>query len=194
MNWRNTLVLVGILIALSGYLYFVEIRGADEKRLTEAKKKRQEWQRTQVFPYQPQEFKQIKLVKNGKTIIYQKHDGVWWMKEPFNIEGSEEAVNDIIYSILNLVETDPVDDDPSDLAQFGLHQPPILIAVELEGAAGGKTLLLGNDNPTSITLYATAEGSPRVFLVGSLIRWEVSKEFLHLNNRTGPFFADKKGA
>ena len=138
MNWRNTLVLIGILIALSGYLYFGEIRGADEKKLTEAKKKSEEWQRSQVFPYQPQDFKKIKLVKDGKIIIYQKQDRVWWMKEPFSIEGNEEAVNDLIFSILNLVETDPVADNPSDLTQFGLHQPPIIIAVELEGAAGGK--------------------------------------------------------
>ena len=194
MNWRKTLFLIGILIALSGYLYIVEIRGTAERKLTEAKKKRDEWQRSQVFPYQPQEFKKIRLVKDGETIIYQKHDDAWWMEEPFSIEGSEGAVNDIIYSIINVVETDPVADNPSDLTQFGLHQPPMTIAVELEGAAGGKTLLLGNDNPTSITLYATVKGSPRVFLVGSLIRWEISKEFLHLKNRTGPFFTDKKDA
>ena len=134
------------------------------------------------------------LVKNGQTIIYQKRDGVWWMEEPYNIEGSEDAVNDIIYSIINVVETDPIADDPSDLSQFGLHRPPITISVELEGTAGPRTLFLGNDNPTSITLYATVEGFPRVFLVGSLIRWEVNKEFLHLSNRTGPFFEDKKDA
>ena len=92
-----------ILIALSGYLYIVEFRGTAERKLTEAKKKREEWQRAQVFPYQPQDFKKIKLVKNGESIIYQRHDKVWWMEEPFNIEGSEEAVNDIIYSILNCI-------------------------------------------------------------------------------------------
>jgi hypothetical protein len=194
MDWRKTLFLIGILIALIGYFYIFEIRGAAERKLTEAKKKREEWYRTQVFPYQPQEFKKITLVKNGQTIIYQKRDGLWWMEEPYNIEGSEDAVNDIIYSIINVVETDPITDDPSDLTQFGLHRPPITIAVELEGKAGTKTLFLGNDNPTSITLYASVEGSPRVFLVGSLIRWEVKKEFLHLNNRTGPFFEDKKDA
>ena len=194
MNWRKTLVLIGILIALVGYFYIFEIRGAAERKLTEAKKKREEWYRTQIFPYQPQEFKKITLVKKGQTIIYQKRDGVWWMEEPYNIEGSEDAVNDIIYSIINVVETDPIADDPSDLAQFGLHRPPITISVELEGTTGARTLFLGSDNPTSITLYATVEGSPRVFLVGSLIRWEVNKEFLHLSNRTGPFFEDKKDA
>ncbi|MDX1778430.1 MAG: DUF4340 domain-containing protein, partial [Thermodesulfobacteriota bacterium] len=176
MDWRKTLILIGILIALIGYFYIFEIRGAAERKLTEAKKKREEWYRTQVFPYQPQEFKKITLVKNGQTIIYQKRDGVWWMEEPYNIEGSEDAANDIIFSIINVVETDPIADDPSDLAQFGLHKPPITISVELEGTAGARTLFLGNDNPTSITLYATVEGFPRVFLVGSLIRWEVNKE------------------
>jgi hypothetical protein len=32
-----------------------------------------------------------------------------------------------------------------------------------------------------------------VFLVGSLIRWEMNKEFYNLTNRTGPFFPEQKG-
>jgi hypothetical protein len=108
------------------------------------------------------------------------------------IKGGEGAINDIILSIINVVETDPVGDKPTDLAQFGLDAPPLSISVVLEGNAQPKTLLIGVDNPTSITLYAKWEHAPRVFLVGSLIRWEMNKEFYNLTNRTGPFFPDAK--
>jgi len=194
MNWGKTLLLILALILLSGYLYIFEIRGGAEKKLAEEKKKQAEWRNIQLFPYQPHEFKKITLVKDRTTIVYQKEDGVWWMKEPLTIKGSEQAADDIINSILNVVETDPVADSPSDLSQFGLDAPPLLISIGLEGEEEAKTLFLGTDNPTSITIYAKWEREPRVFLVGSLIRWEMSKEFYNLTNRTGPFFTDKKGA
>jgi hypothetical protein len=190
MNWGKTLLLLLGLIVLSGYLYIFEIRGGAEKKLADERKKQAEWRNIQLFPYQPDEFKKVTLFKDGTTIVYQKEDGVWWMKEPLTIRGGEGAINDIILSIINVVETDPAGDNPTDLAQFGLDAPPLSISVVREGDAQPKTLLIGVDNPTSITLYAKWEHEPRVFLVGSLIRWEMNKEFYNLTNRTGPFFPD----
>jgi hypothetical protein len=190
MNWGKTLLLLLGLIVLSGYLYIFEIRGGAEKKLADERKKQAEWRNIQLFPYQPDEFKKVTLFKDGTTIVYQKEGDVWWMKEPLTIKGGEGAINDIILSIINVVETDPVGDKPTDLAQFGLDAPPLSISVVLEGDAQPKTLLIGVDNPTSITLYAKWEHEPRVFLVGSLIRWEMNKEFYNLTNRTGPFFPD----
>jgi hypothetical protein len=192
MNWGKTLLLLLGLIVLSGYLYIFEIRGGAEKKLAEERKKQAEWRSIQLFPYQPHEFKKITLFKEGTTIVYGKEDGVWWMKEPLTIRGGEQAADDIILSIINVVETDPVEDRPNDLAQFGLVDPPLFISVVLEGDERPKTLLLGGDNPTSITIYAKWEHAPRVFLVGSLIRWEMNKEFHNLTNRTGPFFPEEQ--
>ena len=192
MNWGRTLLLIILLFALSGYLYLFEIKGAAERKLTEEKKKEEEWRKIQIFPYQPQDFKKIRLMKDNRTIVYQKEENLWWMKEPMNIKGDERAVDDIIHSIINVVETDPVTDNPSDLVQFGLDEPRMVISVQLEGVERTRTLLFGNDNPTSITIYAKLKSSPRVFLVGSLIRWEVRKEFYNLDHRTGPFFSDKE--
>lgn len=195
MNWGKTVLLILALALLSGYLYIFELRGGAEKKLAEEKKRQAEWRTIQLFPYQPHEFHRITLTKDRTTIVYQREDdGVWWMKEPLAMKGSEQAADDIIHSILNVVETDPIADSPSDLSQFGLDAPPMLISVKLEGEGQAKTLLLGNDNPTSITIYAKWEHEPRVFLVGSLIRWEMSKEFNNLTSRTGPFFTGKKGA
>jgi len=194
MNWGKTVLLILVLITLSAYLYFFEIRGTTGRNLVEAKKKQEAWRKIQVFPYQPEDFRYIKLIQDGKTIIYQKEDGVWWMREPLNIRGNESATDDILHSIISVVETDPIADNPADMAQFGLVNPQIVISIQLEGAESIQTLLLGSNNPTAITLYAKREKSPRVFLVGSLIKWEVSKEFYKLSNRTGPFFTGKKDA
>lgn len=193
MNWGKPLLLILILVTLSGYLYFFEIKGAEERKLTEEKKKKEEWRKIQIFPFRIQDFEKIRLMKNNQTITYQEENSVWWMKEPVTVRGNEEAAVDIIQSIINVVETDPVTDNPSDLAQFGLDHPRMKIGVKLKGEEKTTTLLFGSDNPTSTTIYAKLNDSPRIFLVGSLIRWEVSKEFNNLNNRTGPFFSNKEG-
>jgi len=193
MRWGRTVLLMVVLVTLSGYFYFYEVKGAAKRKRAEERRKEEEWQKIQIFPYQSQDFKRIRLMKNNQTIVYQKEEQGWWMKEPMSIRGDEKAVDDIIQSIINVVECEPVTDNPSDLVQFGLDHPRMEISVHLEGVEEPRTLLFGNDNPTTITIYAKLEDSPRVFLVGSLIRWEVSKEFNNLNNRTGPFFSDKKG-
>ena len=193
MGWGKTLLLILVLGALSFYFYLYEIKGTAERKRAEERREKEEWQRSQIFLHHPQDFKKIRLVKGTQTIVYQKKENVWWLEKPMTIKGSEEAVDDIIQSIINVVETDPIADTPSDLAQFGLDRPRMEISVQLEGREQVKTLLLGDDNPTSTTVYAKLEDSPRVFLVGSLIRWEVNKEFYNLDRRTGPFFSDKEG-
>lgn len=194
MKWGRTLLLIGMLLALSGYFYLYEVKETAQRKLDEEEKKKEEWQKSQVFLYQFQYFKKIRLVKGNKTIEYQKKDTVWWMNKPMSIKGDEKAVDDIIHSIIDVVETDHVTDNPADLIQFGLDHPSMEISVLLEGEEEARTLLFGDDNPTSTTIYAQIKGSPRVFLVGSLIRWEVSKEFYNLNHRTGPFFSDRESA
>lgn len=194
MSWRKPLLLILILVALSAYLYFFDIKGAEKRDLAEEKRKKEEWRKIQLFPFRTEDFEKIRLVKNNQTIVYEEENSAWWMKEPMTIKGTQDAVVDIIQSIMNVVETDPVADNPSDLAQFGLDRPRMEIGVKLRGEAKTRTLLLGSDNPTSTTIYAKLDDSPRVFLVGSLIRWEVSKEFNNLKNRTGPFFPNTEGA
>jgi len=193
MKWGKLLLLIVALIFLSGYYYFHEVRGKTQRKLAEEKKKEEAWQRSQVFPYQPQDFKWIRLVKDAKAIEYRKEDNVWWMREPTSIKGNEKAVDDIIHSIIDVVETDPVEDNPSDLAQFGLDRPIMEISVQLEGGGEPHTVFFGIENPAFTTIYAQVKGSPKVFLVGSLIRWEVSKEFYNLSNQSGPFSPDKNG-
>ena len=194
MGWGKTLLLMLVLVALSFYFYLYEIKGAAEKKLAEERRKEEAWKKSQIFPYHPQEVITIRLVKNTRTILYQKEENGWWMKQPITIKGDEEAADDIIQSIISVVETDPVTDSPADLVQFGLDHPALEISVQRAGEEQAKTLLLGNDNPTSTTIYAKLEGSPRIFLVGSLIRWEVDKEFYHLDHHTGPFFTGREGA
>lgn len=191
MKHKGTLLLIVVLVALSSFFYIYEIKGAAKRKQAEEGRKKEEWLKSQIFPYQVQDFKKIRIMKDNKTILYQREEQVWLMKEPMNIKGDEKAVDDIIRSIIGVVETDPVTDNPSDLVQFGLNRPQMEISVWLEGKEEEMTLLLGNDNPTSITLYAKMGDSPRVFLVGSLIRWELKKEFYNLKNQVGPFFPDR---
>ena len=191
MKHKGTLLLIVVLVALSSFFYIYEIKGAAKRKQAEEGRKKEEWLKSQIFPCQVQDFKKIRIMKDNKTILYQREEQVWWMKEPLNIKGYEKAVDDIIRSIIGVVETDPVTDNPSDLVQFGLNRPQLEISVWLEGKEEEMTLFLGNDNPTSITLYAKMGDSPRVFLVGSLIRWELKKEFYNLKNQVGPFFPDR---
>ncbi|MBW1853916.1 MAG: hypothetical protein JRJ00_04430, partial [Deltaproteobacteria bacterium] len=99
MKQKGTLLLVVVLVVLSGFFYIYEIKGSAERKRAEEERKKEEWLKSQIFPYQVQDFKKIKIMKDNKTILYQREEQVWWMKEPMIIKGDEKAVDDIILSI-----------------------------------------------------------------------------------------------
>ena len=139
MKWGRTLFLIGVLCVASLYFYLFEMGRDSERQRAEEQKKQEEWRRIQIFPYRPKDFTLIKLTMGDRVIVYQREEDIWWMKQPLNIRGTENAAADIVQSIINVVETDPVADAPADLTQFGLDVPPITITAQLKGQ-GEKTL------------------------------------------------------
>ncbi len=193
MNVKKTLLLLGVLLLLGTYYYVVEVKIGQEKERAEEQALKEEREAMKIFPFPPESFTRIKLTTGSKTILYEKEEGGWAMVEPVQAHGGEDALENLIGTLTNYVlDTDPVTDTPDNLADFGLDQPHTTISVKPRGAPKPVTLVLGGRNPTNSTFYAQLKGSRRVFLTGTLIEWEMSKEFENLKKRTGPFF-ERKG-
>jgi hypothetical protein len=193
MNVKKTLLLLGLLLLLGIYYYVVEVKMAEEKKLAEEQALKAEREGMKIFPFPPESFTRIKLTTEGKTIIYEKEEGGWAMVEPVKAQGGEDALENLIGTIADYVlETDPVAETPDNLADFGLDQPHTTISVTTREVPKPITLVLGDRSPTNSTFYAQLKGSRRVFLTGTLIQWEMSKEYENLEKRMGPFFEPKE--
>jgi hypothetical protein len=190
MGFRKTFLLLLTLIVLGGYYYLFEMKFREEKEKGGKATKAEELRK--VFPFAEKDFIDIRIVRDKEEIHYQRNSEGWQMVRPLLIQGDGSSLEGLLESLKDLSEVESVIDRPSNVSEFGLDKPSLTIEVKTKGSVLPKTLFLGNDTPTRITIYAKTSDSSRVFMVGSLIRWEVNKEFDNLKNRIGPFFKGGK--
>ena len=188
MGYKKTFLFLLILLVLGGYYYFFELKSKEAKekveKIPELKK---------VFTFSQEKVIDIRISRgSGEEIHYQKTNHDWQIVKPLEVQGDASALDDFLEALKNLSEIESITEQPSSLKEFGLDKPSLTLEFKTEGDIPPKTLFLGNDHPTHTMVYARTSDSPRVFVVGSLIRWEVDKEFDNLKNRRGPFFKGGK--
>ena len=77
-----------------------------------------------------------------------------------------------------------VDENATDLAQFGLAAPRIEVGFKQAGQGAASRLLIGDANATGGEIYATVPGSARVFLVSSFLESTFGKGTFDLRDKT----------
>src|SRR5687767_10095882 len=133
----STLILVVVLAGLGGYIYFVDskkpaVTGVDGVPVDE-----------KVFTIETDKINELKLTYQGQTSLLRKDEGGWKMIEPTQVDADPPEAISLAQAIERLEVTRIIDENPSDLAQFGLANPPIVVEFKGEGGIAG-TLKLGN--------------------------------------------------
>jgi hypothetical protein len=154
----STLILVIVLAGLGGYIYFVDSeRPAPGIDGGPAKAK--------VYTLEPDAVTEVKLTYNGETSVVRKSDSGWAMVEPVQTEADPAEAASLAQALVNLELVRVLDENPADLAPFGLAEPPIV--VEFKGTGVSGSLRLGRKTPTQGEMYAQKNGEKAVFLVSS---------------------------
>lgn len=156
----STLALVVVLAGLGGYIYFV-----DSKRPANTGAEG-EPAREKVFSVETDKINEIRLTYQGESTLLRKADGGWKLIEPTQVDADPPEAIGLAQNITSLESVRVVDDNPGDIAQFGLANPPIAVEFKAEGGVSG-SFKLGNKNATQGELYAIKDGEKRVFLVSS---------------------------
>ncbi len=172
----STLALVVVLAGLGGYIYFV-----DSKRPASTGVEG-EPARTKVFTVEADKVNEIRLTAKGQTTLLQKTDAGWQMIEPIKVEADPPEAIGLAQAIANFESVREVVDNPSDLKQFGLAEPPITVEFKAEGGASG-SFRLGNKNATQGEIYALKGGDDTVFLVSSFQESSFNREPFALRDK-----------
>lgn len=154
----STIILVLVLAGLGGYIYFVDSK-RPEPGLDGGPDK------AKVYALEVDKISEVKLTYNGETSLLRKSDSGWAMVEPVKTEADPAEAISLVQALVNLELVRVLDENPGDLAPFGLAEPPI--AVEFKGAGVSGSLKLGRKNPTQGEIYAQKNGEKAVFLVSS---------------------------
>ena len=154
----STIVLVLVLAGLGGYIYFVDSKrpepglGGDTAT-------------AKVYALEVDTINEVKLTYNGETSLLRKSDSGWAMVEPVQTEADPAEAISLVQALVNLELVRVLDENPGDLAPFGLAAPSI--EVEFKGAGVSGSLKLGRKTPTQGEMYAQKNGEKAVFLVSS---------------------------
>ena len=140
-------ILVVVLAGLGAYIYFVDSKrpAASADGSSETKEK--------VFTVEADKINELRITYQGESSLLKKSDAGWKMFEPAQIDADPPEAIGVATALTNVEIVRVVDENATDLEQFGLANPQITVAFKADGGASG-TLKLGNKNATQGEIYA----------------------------------------
>jgi hypothetical protein len=175
MKFRGLLAAAVVLLALAGVLYWSEHRTAQGNAASPGS--------PVIVTIQPASVSAITVKAKGTAPVALKESstGKWQIVAPTPALADAKAVSGMLATVHPLTSERVIEDNASDLAQFGLSDP----AVEVDFDADGKTtrLLLGDATPVGDAVYALAAGDPRIFTAPASAKTSLDKSENELRDR-----------
>lgn len=160
-GFRSTLILLVVFLGLLGYIYFVESKRPPDTG-SEAKPK--------AFSVTADKIEELRVkAASGETATLKKTSGAWQLVEPVAVPADESEVSSITSNLSSLEVQRVVEENPSDLKDYGLTSPRVEVAFKASGDKDFKRLLIGDKTATGSDLYARLGDEKRVVLVSGFL-------------------------
>lgn len=153
---KSLIALVLVAGGLGAYIYFVESKKSPGAEPAAGPK---------VFTVKPDAIDEI-TVKSaaGDRTTLKKIGGAWQITRPVAAAADEAEVSGIVSGLTSADITRTVDEQPTDLQQYGLAEPRLVIDFTA-GGARPQQLQVGDKAAASGDLYARLPGQKKVFLI-----------------------------
>ena len=175
MRGWSTLALVVVFAGLVGYIYFVDSK--QEPGGSTVKEK-------PFGSLQADDIEEVQVKSaDGETTRLQKTDGKWQVVEPVKTDADTSELTTIASSIATFEINRVVDENATDLKQYGLEPVRLEVAFRSKGQKDLKHLQIGEKTPTGTDLYARFPDQKRVFLVSSFLDTTFNKNTFALRDR-----------
>jgi hypothetical protein len=175
MKIRHTLILILVLVALSFYMYHVEIVGVREKEeATELSNK--------VMPYQADSVMVVTVGTEEGVVVCDRENGDWKISEPVQTKGDKNEIEGLLTNITETSIERKFDEENPDLSAYGLATPAVTLQMSGDGFSSD-TLYLGKKNPTTTFVYARRSSDPVVFLLPQVALSQCEKSLFDLRDK-----------
>ena len=157
---RSTLILGVVFVALFAYVYFVESkRPAPDLE-----------PRPRAFSVEADDIQTLELTDDLEILTsLEKRDGTWHLLEPLQTEADQSEASSIATSLAAVEVQRVVEEEPADLARYGLAEPRFELGFKTGDEADFHRLLIGDKTATGGDLYAKVPDEPRVFLIAGYL-------------------------
>jgi Domain of unknown function (DUF4340) len=174
---RSTIALLVVLIGLGAYIYFVTW-----KTTSETSTSKQEKVFAGVAADKIEEMK-VKSDKGDLTAL-KKENGNWQLVSPIGTRADESEASGIANALGQLEIVRVIDENPTDLKDYGLTTPRIEIEFKAAGDKDYRRLFIGEKSPTGSDLFAKRNDDKRVFLVAAYQETTLNRSTFELREKT----------
>ncbi len=170
MGGKRLIVLAILFCALLSYIFLVERKKPDQEIQPGSVLDK-------VFSIPEKQISEIDVVSGSNRAVLRNMGDGWQISRLQGSNKSQELLQSLVSSIIELVKIEVIDANPADIRQYGLADPKITVTLLLKSKTPPVRLLVGNGSPTGISLYAMVEGEGTVILVGSYLRFSIKTFF-----------------
>jgi Domain of unknown function (DUF4340) len=171
MNWRTTLILAVVVLAVFAYLRFFEMK---QPSTGEARRQAQN-----VVNFDRNKIDGVVIQNGDEKIEIRRHDNKWRLETPFK----DQADGALVENLLSDLETwqkegtipaKDIDADKSKLNEYGLNRPKLKL--KLIGSDRPPEILFGKDAALEGRMYVRFENSKETFLAKQSVKKDIDKK------------------
>jgi hypothetical protein len=155
MKSHTTFILVALVVIVGIVVVWDHYRGTSTEDAAEKEK--------HILSFKSDDVTRLELAHTNQTVVLEKSDDKWDIKQPLSVRADGGAVNSIL-SDLEFAERNRALSEKElkgvSLADFGLDHPRI--RVTLQRKKGPMTLLVGRETPTKDAVYVQLQGQKQI--------------------------------
>lgn len=175
MKGRSTLIFLGILVFLSSFVYFVEIRGKAKREKIKEKSRK-------ILRFSEGEIQSLTLCRSSDTLVFQQDGENWKISAPIHSEADRYAVKNFVRELAQAKSEREIE-GITDWSQYGLENPPFTLWVQSKSGEID-TLYIGEQSPTYTYRYIKKPGKMAVLCTPTPIGVHLSKSLYDFRDRT----------
>jgi hypothetical protein len=176
---RSTIVLLIVLLGLGAYIYYglpAQSEGDGEPR-------------ERLFAdLEADQIDRITITsESGDTTTVRKIGEEWRMTSPLDTKADASEIASLTNNLDRLEVTRVIDENPANLAEYGLESPRVEIELGTPGTEGaGQTyrMSIGASSPTGGDVFASSATSPRVVLIPGYLEAIFNRSTFNLRDKT----------
>src|SRR5438093_7862996 len=171
MNWRTTLILAAIALAVFAYFRFFELK---QPSTEEAKRKAQD-----VVKFDRTKIDDIIIQNGDEKIEIRRRDNKWRLEIPIKDQVDSSLIENLFSDLESwqkdaTISAKEIDADKSKLNEYGLNKPKLRL--KLIGQDRPPEILFGKDAALEGKMYVRLEDSKETFLAGQSIKKDIDKK------------------
>jgi len=171
MNWRTTLVLAAIAIAVFAYFRFFELKQPNTEEARRQAQNVVKFDRTKIDGV---------IIQNGdEKIEIRRRDNKWRLEIPIKDQVDSSLIENLFSDLESwqkdaTISAKEIDADKSKLNEYGLNKPKLRL--KLIGQDRPPEILFGKDAALEGKMYVRLEDSKETFLAGQSIKKDIDKK------------------